>query len=202
MNRTIPRIGAMIVTVTVLLFAVFLIIDFPFGSYLVCMLLPVGYIMMAAGLHGECAENRRVAADTGMTFGAVYAVLVLLVYFAQLTSVRLDGLGGQAQGILNFQRGGLMFNYDLLGYGMMALSTFFMGLSVQADGRADRWMKALMMAHGLFFFPCLIMPVTGVFTGMADGGTNTMGTAVLVAWCAYFLPIGILAYRHFGKKNG
>ena len=45
-----------------------------------------------------------------------------------------------------------MFNYDLLGYGMMALSTFFIGLSVQADSKADKWMKALMMIHGIFFF--------------------------------------------------
>ena len=92
-----------------------------------------------------------------------------------------------------------MFNYDLLGYGMMALSTFFMGLSVQADSRADKWMKALMMIHGVFFFSCFIMPMTGVFSDMSDGGTNIGGVVALVAWCVYFFPIGILAYRHFGK---
>lgn len=201
MNRIIPRTGSVIVTVAVVLFAVCLIIDFLFGSYLVCMVLPIGYIMMAAGLHGESCESRRVAANTGMAFAAVYAVLVFLVYFAQVTSVRLGGLGEQAQDILDFQRGGLLFSYDLLGYGMMALSTFFMGLSVQADSRADRWMKALMMIHGVFFFGCFIMPMTGVFLGMSDGRTNTGSVAALVAWCAYFLPIGILACRHFGREH-
>lgn len=201
MNRIIARIGSGIVTAAVFLFAVCLIIDVPFGSYLVCMFLPVGYIMLAAGLHDESDENRRVAANTGMAFAVVYAVLIFLVYFAQTTSVRLGGLSEQAQSILDFQRGGLMFSYDLLGYGMMALSTFFMGLSVQADGRADKWMKALMMIHGVFFFGCFIMPMTGAFSGMSDGRTNTGGVAALVAWCAYFLPIGMLAYRHFGKKN-
>lgn len=201
MNRIIPRTGSVIVTVAVFLFAVCLIADFPFGSYFVCMFLPIGYIMMAAGLHYESYENRRVAANTGMAFAVVYAVLIFLVYFAQTTSVRLGGLSEQAQGILDFQRGGLMFNYDLLGYGMMALSTFFMGLSVQADSKADKWMKALMEIHGVFFFSCFIMPMTGVFISMSDGKTNIGGTVALVAWCAYFFPIGILAYRHFGKEN-
>ena len=201
MNRIIPRIGSGIATVAVLLFAICLAANFAFGSYFVCMFLPIGYIMMAAGLHHESRENRRVAANTGMAFAVVYAGLVFLVYFAQTTSVRLGGLSEEAQGILDFQRGGLMFNYDLLGYGMMALSTFFMGLSVQADNRADRWLKALLMLHGVFFFGCFIMPMTGVFTGMSDGGTSSGGVVALVVWCAYFLPIGILAYRHFGKGN-
>ena len=202
MNRTIPRIGSGIVTGAVFLFAIFLIMDFPFGSYFVCMFLPVGYLMMAAGLHYESRENRRVAANTGMAFAIVYAVLIFLVYFAQTTSVRLGGMSEQAQGILDFQRGGLMFNYDLLGYGMMALSTFFMGLSVQADSKADKWMKALMVLHGSFFFGCFIMPMTGVFVSLSDGRTSIGGTAALVAWCAYFLPIGLLAYKHFGRESG
>lgn len=200
MNRIIPKIGAGIVTAAVLLFAACLILDFPFGSYVVCMFLPIGYLMMAAGLHYESREDRRVAANAGMAFAAVYAVLIFLVYFAQMTSIRAGGLSEQAQNILDFQRGGLMFSYDLLGYGMMALSTFFMGLSIQADNRADKWMKALMMIHGVFFFGCFFMPMTGVFASMADGETSTGGVAALVAWCAYFLPIGMLACKHFGAE--
>ena len=108
MNRLIPRIGAAIVSVTVFLFAVCLIVDFTFGSYFVCMLLPMGYIMMAAGLHHESAPDWRVAANIGMAFSAVYATLILIVYFAQTTSVRLGGLDEQAMAILDFRRGGLI----------------------------------------------------------------------------------------------
>ena len=199
MNRTIPRIGAGIVTAAVFLFAVCLIADFPFGAYFVCMLLPIGYLMLAAGLHYESDESRRVAANTGMAFAVVYAVLIFLVYFAQTTSVRLGGLNEQSQRILDFQRGGLMFNYDLLGYGMMALSTFFIGLSINPESKVDKWLKYLMMVHGVFFISCLIMPMTGMFTGMAGGEAGNGGTVALLGWCGYFLPVGILAYRHFQK---
>ena len=201
MNRFIPKIGAAIVTLTVFLFAIFLIVDFPFGSYLVCMLLPMGYIIMAAGFHHESAEEQRVSANIGMIFSAIYAVLVFLVYFAQATTVRQEDISEQAVKILDYQRGGLLFNYDLLGYGMMALSTFFIGLSIKADSKSDKWLKYLMIIHGFFFISCFIMPMTGVFTSMANGAGANGGTIALMFWCAYFIPIGVLSYRHFGKSK-
>ena len=199
MYRLILKIGAAIVTLTVFLFAVFLIVDFPFGYYLVCMFLPIGYIIMAAGFHHESPEEQHVTSNIGMIFSAIYAVLIFLVYFAQTTTVRLEVLNEQATKILDYGKGGLLFNYDLLGYGMMALSTFFIGLSIKAESKPDKWLKYLMMIHGVFFISCFIMPMTGVFTNMANGDNGSGGTIALLFWCAYFLPIGILSYRHFGK---
>ena len=200
MNKLISKTGAMIVSVTVFLFAVCMIVKFHFGSYLVCMFLPIGYIMMAAGFQQECCEERRVSANIGLVFSAIYAVLIFLVYFAQTTSVRLEDLNEQAARILDYRRGGLLFNYDLLGYGMMALSTFFIGLSIKADSSSDRWLKGLMMVHGIFFISCFILPMTGAFTGMAAGETGTGGAIALLLWCVYFFPIGVLAYKHFDKR--
>ena len=201
MNRTIPQIGAAIVTITVFLFVVCMIADFSFGSYFVCMFLPLGYIMMAVGFQYESYENRRVPANVGVAIGVIYAVLIFLVYFAQTTSVRLEDLNEQAIQILDFQRGGLLFNYDLLGYGMMALSTFFIGLSINPNSKMDKWLKYLMMVHGVFFISCFIMPMTGMFTGMAGGEAGNGGTIALLGWCAYFLPVGVLAYKHFQKAQ-
>jgi len=156
--------------------------------------------MMAAGFHYESAEGFQVSANLGMAFSVIYAVLIFLVYFAQTTTVRLEKMSEQAIKILDYQRGGLLFNYDLLGYGMMALSTFFIGLSIKSDSKADKWLKYFMMIHGIFFIGCFIMPMTGVFTNMASGGNRNGGTIALLFWCAYFLPIGVLSFRHFGEK--
>ncbi len=199
MNRTVSKIGAAVVTVTVFLFAVFIIADFTFGSYFVCMLLPIGYIMMAAGFQHESDEKTRVSANIGLILAAVYAVLILLVYDAQTTTVRLEELNEQAVRILNYAKGGLMFNYDLLGYGMMALSTFFIGLSIRAENKPDLWLKRLMLIHGIFFLSCFLMPMTGMFTSMANGEKGNGGDIALLFWCAYFLPIGVLAWKHFSN---
>ncbi len=201
MNRMIARVGAAIVTVTVFLFALCLIVDFRFGSYLVCMFLPLGYIIMAAGIQHEASEDRRVAANVGVVLGAIYATLILLVYFAQTTSVRLEALSEQAARVLDYRKGGLLFNYDLLGYGMMALSTFFLGLSMEPDGKADKWLRALLLIHGVFFLSCFVMPMTGMFIGLANSDGGNGGTVALLLWCAYFLPVGVLSYLHFRKKR-
>lgn len=197
MNKAIAEFGSLLVTVSVFLFAIFMVIS-KSGCYLVCIFLALGYIMMIAGFHNESDEDRKVSANIGMIFGCVYAVLILLVYYAQITAVRNDVLNEQAAMILDFSRGGLLFSYDLLGYGMMALSTFFIGLTIKPKNKKDKWLKYLMMIHGIFFFGCFIMPMTGLFSvSMSDGSDSLGGMIALEFWCAYFLPICILSMIHF-----
>jgi len=200
LNKMISKVGSAIVTVTVFLFAVFLIINFSMGSYFVCLILPIGFIMMTAGLHNECENDRKVAANIGLILASVYATFIMLVYFTQLTTVNNEQLNEQAANLLEFNKYGLIFNYDLLGYGVMALSTFFTGLSMKPDNKTDKWLKALLMIHGVFYFSCTFMPMTGMFTKMSSDGDGIGGRLALVAWCVYFLPIGILSFLHFKKR--
>ena len=201
LNKILPNAGSAIVTVTVFLFALFLIVNYSMGSFCVCLILPLGFIIMTAGLHNECESDRKVSADIGMVLAAVYCVFIMLVYFSQLTTVKNEQLTEQAAKLLEMGRCGLIFNYDLLGYGIMALSTFFTGLSMKAKNKTDKWLKALMMIHGMFYFSCTFMPMTGMFSKMSSGGDGLGGRLALVAWCVYFLPVGILALIHFGEKT-
>ena len=199
-NKMISKAGSAIVTVTVFLFALFLIINFSLGSYFVCLILPIGFIMMTAGLHNECDSDQKVAANIGLILAAVYGTLIMLVYFAQLTTVNNEQLTEQAEKVLSMAKGGLIFNYDMLGYGVMALSTFFTGLSMKPKNKTDKRLKALLMIHGVFYFSCTCMPMTGMFANMSSGGSGIGGRLALVVWCVYFLPIGILSYHHFRKR--
>ncbi len=201
LNRTISKAGSLIVTVTVFLFAIFLIINFSMGGYFVCLILPIGFIMMTAGLHNECEADRKVAANTGLILAAVYGTFIMLVYFSQLTTVNNEQLNEQAAKLLEFNKFGLIFNYDLLGYGVMALSTFFTGLSIKPKYKTDKWLRALLMIHGVFYFSCTFMPITGMFARMSSGGDGLGGRLALVAWCVYFLPIGILSFFHFNSEE-
>lgn len=92
-----------------------------------------------------------------------------------------------------------MFNYDLLGYGIMALATFFAGLTIKPQKKADRWLKNLLLIHGVFFISCLIVPMLGVFK--ADGPA-WVGVAALEFWCLYFCPISVLSLLHFARCSG
>ena len=199
LNKIISKVGSSIVTVTVFLFALFLMINFPTGYFFVCLILPIGFIMMTAGIQNECEGDRKVAANIGLILAAVYATFIMLVYFAQLTTVKNELLNEQAANLLVFGKFGLIFNYDLLGYGVMALSTFFTGLSMKPKNKTDKWLRALMLIHGVFYFSCTFMPMTGMFVKMSSGGDGIGGRLALVVWCLYFLPIGILSFIHFTK---
>ena len=199
LNKIVSKVGSSIVTVTVFLFALFLMINFPTGYFFVCLILPIGFIMMTAGIQNECEGDRKVAANIGLILAAVYATFIMLVYFAQLTTVKNELLNEQAANLLVFGKFGLIFNYDLLGYGVMALSTFFTGLSMKPKNKTDKWPRALMLIHGVFYFSCTFMPMTGMFAKMSSGGDGIGGRLALVVWCVYFLPIGILSFIHFTK---
>ena len=200
LNKLLSKVGSAIVTVTVILFALFLIIDFSMGSFFVCLILPVGFIMMTAGLHNECEDDRKVAANIGLILAAVYSTFIMFVYFTQLTTVKNEQLSEQAAKLLDMGKFGLIFNFDLLGYGLMALSTFFTGLSMKPKNKTDKWLKALLMIHGVFYFSCTFMPITGMFARMSSSGNGIGGRLALVVWCVYFLPIGILSFIHFREK--
>ena len=126
----------------------------------------------------------------------MYATMILLVYFAQLTTVRLGELTQQAATLLDYQKLDLFFNYDLSGYGLMALATFFAGLTIQGKSRMDKWLKGLLLVHGIFFISCLIMPMLGVFTVDQDSG---IGVIALEFWCGYFIPISMMSFLYFSK---
>lgn len=201
MNEKIAGVGSLIVSITVVVFAVCMLIDFSFGSFFICMILPIGFIMMTSGFYNESEIAKKVAAMNGVVFATIYVVLIVIVYFAQTTTVRLEILTPQASQILDFSKGGLIFNYDLLGYGFMALSTFFTGLTIEDKKKSDKVLKWLMLIHGIFFIVCLIMPMTGILVQTADSDSSKGGVIALECWCAYFIPIGILSFIHFRKDK-
>ncbi|MBQ8949648.1 MAG: hypothetical protein IJ065_00585 [Eubacterium sp.] len=164
------------------------------------MFLALSFVCMVSALDAEGTDETKAAGRTALVFAGMYATLILIVYFTQCTTVLNEKLGEEASRILNYSYMGFMFNLDLLGYGLMALSTFFIGLTVKVKNKRDKALKILLLVHGLFFPGCLIMPMTGVFTGNHGSGSSG-GVIALEIWCLYFLPIGITSFLHF-KEQG
>ena len=200
MNRKIGMIGSLVNSLTVLAFAIFMLMDWTYGSFFVCILLSLSFICMVAALYTECPEDRKAAGRIAMVMSAVYATLIVIVYYTQCTTVANETLGESAARVLDYRYLGLMFNLDILGYGIMALSTFFIGLTIVSKNKRDKALKILLIGHGIFFPPCLIMPMTGMFLG-SHGSTSSGGVIALEIWCLYFLPIGILSYLHFKEQK-
>ncbi len=200
MNRKIGMIGSVINAITVAAFAICMMIRFNYGSYLVCIFLSLSFICMIAALAEECTEDNRVAGKVAMILAGVYATFIMAVYFTQCTTVHNEILTGDAERILNYSYLGLFFNFDMLGYGIMALSTFFIGLTINVKNKKDKALKILLLVHGIFFLSCTFMPMTGMFVN--HRGSSSMGGAIaLEIWCLYFLPISILSWMHFKESE-
>ena len=200
MNKKIGMASSLVNIFAVTGFALCLLFGVLPGAYLTSMFIAFSFVPMMCAFHHYAAQDKNVAGLISMIFSGMYAVMILLVYFAQVTAVRLDGLNEQAMQIIDYQNYGLFFSYDLLGYGLMALSTFFAGLTIIPKLMPDKWLRWLLIIHGVFFIPCFILPMLGLFNTEMQGA-DWIGTAILTFWCVYFIPVGVLSFIHFKKAE-
>ena len=200
MDKRIGQIGAVVVSVCVVAFALGMLM----GKVMVCYLSSIGIawglILMNAAFLRFSRADAKTAAVCAVAFGIMYAFCNTMVYFVQVSTVRTAGLTGVALQMLDYRQFGMMFDLDLLGYCLMAMSTFFAGLTIVVRGKPDRWLKALLLIHGVFAITCFILPMLGVFNTNLQGA-DWIGTAIMEFWCVYFLPIGILSFRYFTKTE-
>jgi hypothetical protein len=78
----------------------------------------------------------------------------------------------------------------------MAISTFFVGLSINPLNKDDRYLRNLLLLHGVFIIS-IFMPITSIFLGESN---DILGTIALIFWCLFFLPIGFLFNKRFLNK--
>lgn len=206
MNRLAGKIGSLVTGASVLSFAVSMIVAlfYPstFSSCFSSIFIAIGFVPFMCALYSlNDKDEYRAIGLSGIAFAAIYAVIILLVYYAECTTVRMNSsLSEEALSIISYgYLGSLFFNYDLLGYAFMALSTFLISFTVQPRSRGDKALKWMLRIHGVFFFSCLIVPLFPVFTRETG---NIAGTVLLEIWCAYFLPVCILGFRYFNHSNG
>lgn len=194
MNRKTGMYSAGVNFVAVIGFAISMLSGFDYGSYFFSMFIAFSFVAMMCGYACFAEKEVKSAGFVSVAFSVIYATIILLVYFAQLTTVRLDHLTPQAAALLDFQQCGLLFNYDLLGYGVMSLAALFAGLTIKSQKKTDKWLKCLLIVHGVFFISCLTVPVLGVFK---TDSPAWIGVAVLEFWCFYFCPVDILSFLYF-----
>ncbi len=199
MNLKLGFYGSVINLCAVIAFAVSMLVRVDYASYLSSFFIAIGFILMMCAYAGIATEDNKAMGFATLVFTTIYAILIVFVYYTQMTTVQLEELNEQAARILDYQSFGLMFNFDLLGYGFMAAATFFASFLVLTKTKADRWLKVLLRIHGIFAISCFVLPLLGVFTSDMKGG-DLIGVAVLEFWCVYFIPVGILSILHFKRK--
>lgn len=199
MNNKTGFYASLTVAATTVLFAIGIVSGNSTLSYAVCIFLSWGYILLACGFASESSPKRKTEAYGGIAFSCLYGILTGVVYFTQLSTVANGAAPDVILKAFSYSElGSFMFNMDLFGYAMLAISTFLVGLTIKPADKPDKWLKALFMIHGIFAPVCVAIPIANVFQAGMPGG-DAIGSAVLLFWCCYFTPAGILSALHFKK---
>lgn len=201
MDRTIALTGAGVLTTGVLCFAVCMLVGVLAGCYLGSIAIAWGLLACSGAFLRFSRPEAKLTAVLAVAFGGMYAFCNTMVYFIQLSTVRNAVLSAEALMLLDYGKFGMMFDLDLLGYCLMAVCTFFAGLTIDVRDRGDAWLKALLMIHGVFAITCFVLPILGLFNTNMQGA-NWIGTAIMEFWCVFFLPVGILTIRYFARQRG
>ena len=152
------------------------------------LLLAPTFVVMMAGLHQLAPGSRKALSLTALAFAIIYATLVSLVYFVQLTLVGPRLAAGDMAGIevLRFvPYRSFLFAVDLLGYSFMSLSTLA-GAFAMPDLRHGRLAAGFMLANGLLVpFLALQMFVPALIWGGALWGITFPAAMLAVAVMAF-----------------
>ncbi len=200
MNRKIGMYSSIMHLCAAIGFVFCLIINSSFGNYLFGIFIALSFVLLISAYALYCKPENKAAAYAAMIFACIYAVIILLVYYANITSVRLDSLNQQANQIISTQKFGLFFNYDLLGYGVMSLSAFLVGLTIEGNIKSVKCLKCLLLIHGIFFISSFLIPLLGLFNTDTQQ-PNQIGPIIQSFWCIYFSFIDILSFIYFKKKK-
>lgn len=134
------------------------------------LLLGPSFLVMMVSVYHLAPEEKRIFGQIGVVFAVVYAVLISMNYYVQLTVVAPRLASGNTSGIsvlLFIPYNTFPYAVDLLGYGYMSLATLASAFVFSGEGR-ERLARWFMIANGLIlpflvfqtYFPILIWPAS------------------------------------------
>lgn len=124
------------------------------------VLLAPSFVVMMIAMRHLVPESRQVWADAGVAFATVYATLIGIVYYVQLTLVMPRLLQGRTEGIevlLFTPFDSFLYSVDLLGYSSMSLATLFAALGLLGVGSTGT-ARLFLLANGLLL-PFLLFQI-------------------------------------------
>lgn len=148
------------------------------------LLLGPAFLVMMSALHQTAVADRRIFSQVALAFAIIYATLISMVYFVQLTLVAPRIVAGDAEDIaflLFVPYRSFLFAVDLLGYSMMSLSTLF-GAFALPSCRPGRIARLFMILNGaLLPFLAFQMFLPSLIYAAALWAVTLPGAALAVA---------------------
>ncbi|HEY3316273.1 MAG TPA: hypothetical protein VGL40_13475 [Bacillota bacterium] len=122
-----------------------------FGAILTITLAPVIVILLAC-VHHCAPEERKAWSLSGLAFAVLFAAMVSINRYVQLTVIRqglASGSVDQLQLFLPYGNNSIMLSLEILGWGFFLSLAALCAAMVFNGGGLERWLRALFIAYGL-----------------------------------------------------
>lgn len=109
------------------------------------------FLILVVSIYQLAPPDRKIWSHIAVVFATIYATLISIVYFVQLTLVAPRIAHGQIEGIEAFlfvPFDSFLYAVDLLGYSFMSLATLF-AAPVFTGGGLHRIARSFLIANGL-----------------------------------------------------
>jgi hypothetical protein len=117
----------------------------PFAT-VIGFLLTSSFLIVMVSVHCYASDERKVFSLVGLSFAIIYATLISMNYFIQLTFVRQSTFDSSIFDMTNNQS--MMWVIEVLGYFFMGLSTLF-AAPVFGSSKVESLIKWLFVANGI-----------------------------------------------------
>jgi hypothetical protein len=124
----------------------------PFATIIGFLLTPTFLVVMAC-IHCYASESKKVFSLVGLSFAIIYATLISLNYFIQLTFVNQSTFDVSIFSMTNPQS--MMWVIEVLGYFFMGLATLFAAPVFGSDG-IEKIIKWLFIVNGILGIGALL----------------------------------------------
>jgi hypothetical protein len=115
------------------------------------LLLAPSFALLMLCVHYYAPDDKKVWSHAGIMFATVYAVMISINYYVQLTLVVPHMMRGEIESIRPFlftPFDSFIYSVDVLGYSFMSLSTLFAAFVFNGTG-LERTVRRFMIANGL-----------------------------------------------------
>lgn len=164
------------------------------------MILVVSYLVLIQVLSNRSDEKKKLFGQVAVIFASISTAVLLVNYFTQISVIQPSLLKNEADGIsllTQFNPHGLFIALEELGFLLMSLSFLFIGLSMTAKSKLEKWIR------GVFFGGFILTVLSlGIIIMTMGVGKEYIFEIASISFTWFTLIInGFLLFRLFRKEN-
>ena len=163
-----------------------------------CMPLAYSYLFMTLA-NKYCGKiTNMLFADCAIAFAIMYCTCNTLVYYVNITYVRLakDNTTDATLAVIQQPPPSAFFSIEILGYTYLGISAIFLAYSI---ANVSNSLLLLVWIHGISAIVGFVIPLLE-FVYEPQNENDPFYVFILLIWCTIFIPICFLFGLHFQRQ--